>query len=474
MINTFFSKKIKEIFKYTPTQQQNEVIDALSDFLSDRRNDTAFLLRGYAGTGKTSLIGALVQSMLKLKQKVVLLAPTGRAAKVFSSYAEYPAYTIHKRIYRQKRYGEENSNYSLNDNLHHDTLFIVDEASMIANQGLSGVTFGSGRLLDDLIQYVYSGTRCKLIIMGDTAQLPPVGEQMSPALIGDRLAGYGLAITEYEMTEVVRQEEDSGILYNATSLRSEIAEGVLNKFPMIQVKGFSDVIATPGMELIEEINMAYGRDGIDETIIVCRSNKTANLYNKGIRASVLYREDELNTGDLLMVNRNNYYWSKDYKEMDFIANGEVVQVERIQSVYELYGFRFADVTIVFPDHDHFEMEVKLLLDSLHTDTAALPRSELEKLFRAVLEDYADIPLRKDRMNKMKADAHFNALQIKYAYAITAHKAQGGQWKNVFLDQGYMTEEYVNLDYFRWLYTAITRATDKLYLVNFPKTQLITK
>ena len=472
MLYSFFAKKIKESFEYTPTEQQNELITLLSKFLTSTKTSEIFLLKGYAGTGKTSLIGALVKALLQLKQKVVLMAPTGRAAKVFSAYADCSAYTIHKKIYREKKFGADVRSFELNQNLHSNTIFIVDEASMIANQGLSGSSFGSGCLLDDLVHYVYSGTGCKLLLMGDTAQLPPVGEELSPALQYDQLKGYGLDVHQYELTEVVRQDEGSGILHNATQLREKLKVDDIFELPKIKLSGFVDIKAVLGTELIDAISTAYGRDGMDETIVVCRSNKRANLYNKGIRSTILYREDELNTGDLLMINKNNYFWSKEYKEMDFIANGEIVQVERLKSSYELYGFRFADATISFPDHDYYEMDVKLLLNTLHSDTAILSRQEQEHLFRSVLEDYADVPLKKDRIKKIKEDEHFNALQVKYAYAITGHKAQGGQWKNVFLDQGYMSADYLSADYFRWLYTAITRASKHLYLVNYPKSQLV--
>ncbi len=436
-----------------------------------RANDAVFILRGYAGTGKTSLVGALVKTMDQLQQKSVLLAPTGRAAKVFSAYAGHAAFTIHKKIYRQKSFSNEVSNFSVNDNLSTHTLFIVDEASMISNEGLSGSMFGTGRLLDDLIQFVYSGTGCRLLLMGDTAQLPPVGEEQSPALFADALKGYGLSVIEVDLTQVVRQVQDSGILWNATQLRQLIAADQCAALPKIRISGFADVKVVPGDELIDTLNGCYERDGMDETIVVCRSNKRANIYNKGIRAQILYREDELNTGDLLMVAKNNYYWTAQYKEMEFIANGEIAVVRRVRRTRELYGFRFADVLLSFPDQNDFELEANLLLDTLHSDAPALPREENDRLFHAVLEDYADISLKRERMKKMKEDPHYNALQVKYAYAVTCHKAQGGQWQNVFLDQGYMSEEYLTPDYFRWLYTAFTRATKTIYLVNYPKEQV---
>ena len=470
MINNYLERQIKENFPYQPTPEQENAIKLLSQFLCSPKADVTFLLRGYAGTGKTSLVGALVRTLDFLKQKVVLLAPTGRAAKVFSAYAGHPAFTIHKKIYRERAYSGEGGNFTLNDNLTTHTLYIVDEASMISNEGLSGAMFGTGRLLDDLVQFVYSGQGCRLLLMGDTAQLPPVGEELSPALYADALRGYGLEVVETDLTQVVRQEQQSGILWNATALRRLIAEEEWGVLPKIRISGFPDVKLLPGNELIDALSACYDRDGTDETIVVCRSNKRANIYNNGIRAQILWREEELESGDLLMVAKNNYYWTEKEKNLDFIANGETAVVRRVRRTAEMYGFRFADVLLSFPNWQDAELEVRLLLDTLHSDAPALSREESERLFLTVLEDYADIPLKRDRMKKMKADPYYNALQVKYAYAVTCHKAQGGQWKNVFLDQGYMSEEYLTPDYFRWLYTAFTRATDTLYLVNYPAEQ----
>ena len=471
MVNTYLGQQIKTNFPYKPTFEQENVVKILADFLFCCKMDVLFLLKGYAGTGKTSLIGALVKTLDQLEQKCVLLAPTGRAAKVFSHYAGHPAYTIHKKIYRQKTFSNEMDNFSINDNLHQHTLFIVDEASMIANDGLSGSMFGTGRLLDDLIQYVYSGQGCRLMLIGDLAQLPPVGEEESPALSADVLKGYGLEVHEAMLTEVVRQLSDSGILWNATELRRYISEEDFFTLPMVKVDGFPDVKVILGNELIEAIGDSYDRVGMDETIVVCRSNKRANIYNKGIRNTILYREDELETGDLLMVAKNNYFWTEGCKELDFIANGEIAEVRRVRREREMYGFRFADVVLRFPDYDELELEATVLLDTLHTESPALPKEMNDKLFYAVLEDYSDITIKRERMKKMKSDPYYNALQVKYAYAVTCHKAQGGQWKRVFLDQGYMTEDMLSPDYFRWLYTAFTRATETLYLVNWPKEQM---
>ncbi|WP_321438414.1 AAA family ATPase [uncultured Bacteroides sp.] len=471
MINSYLIEQIKENFPHQPTNEQSVAMDALVDFLLSPVNDTVFILRGYAGTGKTSLVAAVVKTMMKLGQKAILLAPTGRAAKVFSVYSGHPAFTIHKKIYRQQSFSNELSNFSVNDNLHQHTLFIVDEASMISNEGLSGSAFGTGRLLDDLVQYVYSGQGCRLLLMGDTAQLPPVGEEESPALTADVLKGYGLSVREMDLTQVVRQLNDSGILWNATALRHLIADGDADMLPKIRVKGFPDIRLLAGDELIEEISNCYGKVGMDETIVACRSNKRANIYNKGIRNTILYREEELSSGDLLMVAKNNYFWTEKSPEIEFIANGDMAVVRRVRRTREIYGFRFADVQLTFPDYQDFELEATVLLDTLHTDAPALPRADNDRLFYTVLEDYADISTKRERMKKMKADPHYNALQIKYGYAVTCHKAQGGQWKKVFLDQGYISPEMLTPDYFRWLYTAFTRATETLYLVNYPKDQV---
>lgn len=467
MINSYLKQQILHNFPYKPTEEQLFAIHILADFLLSHESDSLLLLRGYAGTGKTSLVSALVKTMAELKQKSILLAPTGRAAKVFSHYAVQKAYTIHKKIYRQKAFSNELSNFLPTNNLHKDTLFIVDEASMIANDGVDSYIFGTGRLLDDLIQYVYSGENCRLIIMGDTAQLPPVMQTESPALNPNQLKGYNLNLQEITLTQVVRQSDNSGILFNATLLREALRNNHVEKFPKLHLQGFPDCKKVNGDELIEEISSAYSKDGIDETMVICRSNKRATIYNNGIRNRILYREEELSTGDRLLVAKNNYYWTGDNKEIDFIANGEIVQILRVRKTYELYGFRFADVLAYFQDYD-LEMDVKIMLDTLQSDTPALPKELNDKLFYTILEDYEDIPTKAGKIKKMKADPHYNVLQVKFAYAITCHKAQGGQWRNVFLDIGYITEEMLGEDFYRWLYTAFTRATHRLYLVNLPE------
>ena len=471
MLDKYLEKQIRANFPHTPTPDQDLAMSRLAAFLTSPRAEGAFILRGYAGTGKTSLVGALVHTLDALQQKCVLLAPTGRAAKVFAAYASHPAYTIHKRIYRQRAFTGEGGNFALNDNLATHTLFIVDEASMIANEGLSGTMFGTGRLLDDLIHFVYSGQGCRLLLTGDVAQLPPVGEEQSPALQADNLRGYGLEVSVADLTQVVRQEQASGILWNATRLRRALEAGEVFTLPRLRVEGFDDIRLVPGNELIDALEECYARDGMDETIVICRSNKRANIYNEGIRQRILWREEELEAGDILMVAKNNYYWTEKDKRTDFIANGEMAIVRRVRRTRQLYGFRFADVTLRFPDNDDREQEVCLLLDTLRGDAPALTREESDRLFHAVLEDYADVPTKSERIKRLKSDPYYNALQAKYAYAVTCHKAQGGQWRNVFLDQAYMPDEYLTPDFFRWLYTAFTRATGTLYLVNYPGSEV---
>lgn len=470
-LTSYISQQIRLNFPHQPTEEQSEAIEKLSAYLVSKDGEALFVLRGYAGTGKTLLVSALVKAMQKFQRRTVLLAPTGRAAKVFSSYSKHPAFTIHKYIYRQKTFSAEIENFSLNVNLTKDTIFIVDEASMISNSGLSGHIFGSGRLLDDLMQFVYSGNGCKLMLVGDTAQLPPVGEDESPALSTTELQGYGMHLIEQNLSQVVRQEQESGILRNASAIRKAIQQERYDILPKIKFSGYTDIIRLSGEDLISTLSSCYDHDGLDETVVICRSNKRANIYNNGIRAQILYREEELESGDVLMIAKNNYFWTEQCKEMDFIANGENAIVRRVRHSRELYGFHFVDVTLTFPDYQDLEIESTLLLDTLHTEAPALSAEENDRLFTTILEDYADIPLKRDRMKKMKADPYYNALQVKYAYAITCHKAQGGQWKNVFLDQAYISPDYITPDYFRWLYTAFTRATGTLYLVNYPENNI---
>ncbi len=490
MINNFLSTKIRENFGFAPTDEQSEAISLMGEFLMSRHGMELFLLRGYAGTGKTTLVGALVKTLTQLRQPVVLMAPTGRAAKVCSNYSGCPAYTIHKRIYRQKSITDDSS-FSLNVNLSKHTLFIVDEASMIANDGLSSSVFGTGRLLDDLIQYVYSGEGCRLMLMGDTAQLPPVGEEESPALSTSLLASYGLRVFETTLTQVMRQLSESGILYNATKIRQHLHTlqstsfgGVLTQSPLalpvrVGASGlsvsFPDVCRITGNELIDSLESSYSRWGADDCMIICRSNKRANIYNQGIRNRILYREEELTSGDRLMIVKNNYHWieriareERQPQPLSFIANGDIAVVRRVRRTRELYGFRSAEELPRIPVYADYELEATVLSDSLHSESPALTREESNRLFEAVMDDYAHISQKKERYQQLRLDPHFNALQVKYAYAVTCHKAQGGQWSCIYLDQGYLPPDLTAIDYYRWLYTAFTRATEQIYLVNWPE------
>ena len=472
MITDELKYRIVSAFGHVPTAEQQEATETFARFMTDRHEEAVMVLRGCAGTGKTTLAGAIVRALLTLQQKIVLLAPTGRAAKVFSLYAGHAAYTIHRRIYRQKSL---EGGFELGFNNAADTLFIVDEASMIAN--------GETPLLDDLIRFVYNGRNCRMLLIGDRAQLPPVGEEESPALMATVLHQYGLHVYQCDLNEVLRQSRESGILWNATRVRGQMDEGRgmtdegrgMMALPMIRFDGFPDIKAVPGDELIEALASSYSQVGIDETMVVTRSNKRANIYNQGIRNMVLGREDELCSGDQIMIVKNNYYWveklgDQEDRPMDFIANGDRAVVRRVRNVHELYGFRFAEVTMTFPDYDDYELTATTLLDTLTSEAPALTREQQEQLFQKVQEDYADIHGKQERLKKLKEDKYFNALQVKFAYAATCHKAQGGQWAHVYVDQGYMTDDMLTTDYIHWLYTAFTRATERLFLVNWPKTQ----
>lgn len=472
MIRDYYIKNIYKQMCFTPTMEQETAIRLFADYMTCRDDDhPVFILNGAAGTGKTTLAAAIVKAMVEMKQKIVLMAPTGRAAKVFSLYAGQPAYTIHRRIYRQRSGAIGMEGFSLNDNLHTDTLFIIDEASMIANQGYGDGGFGSGYLLDDLMRYVEAGRNCRVMLIGDRAQLPPVGEDESPALMPQVMGAYGHRVIYATLNEVVRQEADSGILWNATKVRQMANEEYLTELPKVCFHGFDDIMMTPGSELIEQLAGSYSRAGIDDTIVITRSNRLAIRYNNGIRNMVLGHEDELCSGDMLMIVKNNYFWTEKEKlSLPFIANGDRAKVERVRNVRELYGFRFADVTISLPDYDDIELTATVNLNTLTSEAAALTREENDLLFNNVMEDYQHIPLKADRFKAIRQDIYFNALQVKYAYAVTCHKAQGGQWSHVYVDQGWMTDDMLTPEYIHWLYTAFTRATEKLYLVNWPEKQ----
>lgn len=478
--------QILQQFGFPPTPEQAQALDVFVQFMTDSNPHAVMILRGSAGTGKTSLAGAIVRTLCAVRQKVMLLAPTGRAAKVFSLNSGMPAYTIHRRIYREKAFAGVDGQFNLNDNLYTDTLFMVDEASMIANLGLGGTTFGSGCLLDDLVHFVYQGRNDRLLLIGDKAQLPPVGEEESPALSAAMLQGYGLSVYECDLNEVVRQSQQSGILFNATRIRQMITHDDITQLPKIRFSGFSDIREMPGAELIEALGDSYHQVGLDDTIVVTRSNKRANIFNQGIRNMVLDREEELESGDMLMIVKNNYYWMeeerKKIKESEerkvqsnelpaFLANGDRAKVMKVSRRIELYGFHFATLLLKFPDYDNYELEATVLLDTLTSEAPALTHDQQEQLFHKIEEDYQDIPLKADRMKAIRQDPYFNALQVKFAYAVTCHKAQGGQWSHVYVDQGYMTDDMLTPDYIHWLYTAFTRATEMLYLVNWPNTQI---
>ena len=498
--------KILQQFGFPPTQEQANALDVFARFLTDRNPQVVMILRGSAGTGKTSLSGAIVRTLQAIRQKVMLLAPTGRAAKVFSLNSGTPAYTIHRRIYREKSFSGVDGQFNLNDNLFTDTLFMVDEASMVANMGLGGMNFGSGCLLDDLVHFVYQGRNDRLMLIGDKAQLPPVGEEESPALNAAMLQGYGLTVYECDLNEVLRQSEQSGILYNATMIRQMITHDDITQLPKIRFAGFSDIRQMPGAELIEALADSYHHVGLDDTIVVTRSNKRANIFNQGIRNMVLDREEELSQGDILMIVKNNYYWMEEERKKlseerrvkseefnclanhkvqsskfkspsndipAFLANGDRAKVLKVRRRIDLYGFRFATLLLQFPDYGNYELEATVLLDTLTSEAPALTHEQQEQLFHRIEEDYQDVPLKADRMKAIRQDQFYNALQVKFAYAVTCHKAQGGQWAHVYVDQGYMTDDMLTPDYIHWLYTAFTRATEMLYLVNWPETQIET-
>lgn len=475
-IFTDFVVKIAEKLPFEPNKSQLVTLQSLSSFLFEASSgflsrDRVFVLCGYAGTGKTSIIGALVKVMDELHMRTFLMAPTGRAAKVFSYMAGKPAFTIHKSIYRQQKFNVEMGGFQLIDNRQKQTLFICDEASMISTLSDSSA-FGTGNLLDDLIEYVFSGDDCKLLLIGDDAQLPPVGQVSSPALRADLLRGYGLDLFESQLTEVARQQLDSGILYNATMLRLHLSLGEVDLLPRIEYRRFDDVRCVTGYDMLECLESSYRRCGLDDTIIITRSNLRANQFNQGVRNQILGREEELSGGERLLVVRNNYYWSKEFDQLPFIANGDVIEVERVHSTYELYGFRFAEAQVFMPDYD-LSMDVVLMLDTLSVDAPSLPISRMQELYVAISQDYPELRSQKELAKAIKENRFFNALQVKYAYCVTCHKSQGGQWSDVYLDVGYINPEHLGIDFYRWMYTAFTRARRTLYLVN-PSGEMLEK
>jgi exodeoxyribonuclease V len=450
---------------YIPTDDQQDCLKLLSDYISGNSNDVIFLLTGYAGTGKTSIIASLVHTLDALRLKSFIMAPTGRAAKVLRSYSGKDAYTIHKKIYRQKSANDGVGKFVLDRNLHKDTFFIIDEASMISGDSSDTSVFGSGNLLDDLVEYVYTGTDCKLVIAGDVAQLPPVGSILSPALDEEVLRSTGFGITSCELRQVIRQSQGSGVLMNATAIREQITYGDLS-VPAIDVTNFRDIERLTGTDLIEKLTEAYDKCGTDGAIVVVNSNNLANKYNQGIRNRIFAREEEISTGDVIMVVKNNYFWLKDEEKNNFIANGDIAEVRRIRRYEEIYGLHFAEMTLFFRDYD-LELDARVILDTLHLDTPSLSPEKSKELYFSIIADHPEAKTKHKQFEVARNDPYYNALQIKFAYAVTCHKSQGGQWERVFIDQGMFNRQEPTIDYLRWFYTALTRSTDKVYLVNFP-------
>lgn len=467
MTGTEFYSVLKSVFPFSPTPQQNIALQLLSDFIIQSSKQHLFVLKGFAGTGKTTTIATLVKSIWKAKKSAVLLAPTGRAAKVISNYANKEAFTIHKKIYMLRSDNNGKTSFVLAPNKHKNTIFVVDEASMISDVSTTSNLFGSGALLDDLIQFVYSGHECKLLLIGDTAQLPPVNLELSPALNPSKLElNYNINVQQIELNDVMRQAQDSGILHNATLVREQLSNTIFDTFKF-EIQGFSDIIRlVDGHDVLEALNDAYTNIGTEDTAFIVRSNKRANLYNQSIRSRILFNEHELTAGDFLMVVRNNYFWLKPSSEAGFIANGDIAEVLEIFSIKELYGFRFAEVRIRLVDYPKMKpFETILILDTLTTETPSLSYEDSNKLYQEVVKDYDNETSNYKRFLAIKQNKYLNALQVKFSYAITCHKSQGGQWHTVFVEQPYLPNG-VDLEYMRWLYTALTRAKEKLYLIGF--------
>ncbi len=466
MLKNFLYQRITEHFSYSPTHDQDKLLHLLCQFTETKDRNSLLIIKGYAGTGKTSVISAYVNALKSLRQQFVLMAPTGRAAKVLSHYAGHPAFTIHKHIYRQDTNKTDDARFKLGFNSHRDQIFIVDEASMISNDYSPGSMFGSGRLLDDLLQFVYNQDNCRLIMIGDTAQLPPVSTIGSPALEISEFESRGFSVLHTELTQVIRQAESSGILMNATGLRNQLQNDP-KSLPKFTTADFDDIHRISGTELVDLIESEYQNAGMEEVKVICRSNKNANVYNQGIRNQILGREEELSPGDILMVVKNNYFWLPENSPINFIANGDMIEIVRLKGIHEMYGFRFQDALVKFVDYPELEVELRLMLDILMLDGPSLPSDRGKQFYGDISQDYAHLGNKKKQFDAMRKDPFLNALQVKYAYALTCHKAQGGQWKVIFIDQGYITEEMMGASYYRWIYTAMTRATKTCYIVNFP-------
>ena len=467
MTSSEFYSLIRQQFPFEPTIKQNIVLQQLSEFIFSKAPNLLYVLKGYAGTGKTTIVGAIVSNLWKAKKSAVLMAPTGRAAKVIANYSGKEAFTIHKKIYFPKKEKNGGVKFVLQPNKHKNTIFIVDEASMISDTPGESKLFENGSLLDDLMQYVYSGHQCKLLLIGDTAQLPPVKLDLSPALDERTLAlNYNKEVTKMELDEVVRQEQGSGILANATVLRETLLNAYFDSFKF-DLSDYTDIIRlVDGYEIMDAINDAYSELGKEETAIIVRSNKRANLYNQQIRNRILFNEHELTAGDYLMVVKNNYFWVKPTSDAGFIANGDIIEVLEIFSIQELYGFRFAEVKIRMVDYPKMiPFETVLLLDTIAAETPSLPYEDSNRLYQEVMKDFESETSKYKKFLKVKSNKHFNALQVKFSYAITCHKSQGGQWDTVFVEQPYLPNG-IDKEYLRWLYTAVTRAKVKLYLIGF--------
>ena len=467
MFSTHIATQIYAKICFETTVGQKKIVEMLSEYLADEDFSKIFVLNGYAGTGKTTLIAALVGALKEAGVKPVLLAPTGRAAKVLARYSGEKALTIHKRIYRQRTNADYVSKFSLDRNPECGAVFIVDEASMLADTPSDGALFGSGSLLEDLVQYVRSGRRCRLVLVGDSAQLPPVGADFSPALDEATVGRFG-DVVYGTMDEVVRQEAESGILFNATLVRCMLENGIY-EIPRFEM-GYPDFEAVEGGDFLEKLQECYDRYGRDETIVITRSNKRANRYNEGIRRNVLGAEEEIESGDMLMVVKNNYHYTERIEDcpMNFMANGDIARLVRLRRFEDFYGFRFANAVLSFADYDDLEIECKILLDTIASESPSLTREESTRLFYEIEKDYADLKSKLKRFKEIRENPHYNAVQVKFSYAVTCHKAQGGQWRAVFVDRCLFGDERMTRDMMRWLYTALTRATDRLYLVNFDK------
>jgi ATP-dependent exoDNAse (exonuclease V) alpha subunit len=467
MNSSLFYSHLQRKFPFQPTYNQDIFFQKIAIFLTDTQNETIFVLKGYAGTGKTTVISTIVNSLLEINKKYVLLAPTGRAAKVIANYSDKPAFTIHKKIYFPKKNSGGGVSFTLQQNKHKNTIFIVDEASMISDTNSDSKLYENGSLLDDLISYVYSGTNCKMILLGDTAQLPPVNLDISPALDIHTLSiNYNKEVEYIELDEVMRQEENSGILHNATELRELLKDTFITEFKF-DVRKFKDIVRlVDGYDIQDAINSAYSNFSIEDTAFIVRSNKRANQYNEQIRTKILDKESELSTGDFLMVVKNNYFWLKDSDEAGFIANGDIIEILEMFGIKELYGFKFAKVKIRMIDYpDQKPFETVLLMDTIKSESPSLTFEESNRLYQEVMMDYESETTKYKKFQKVKENEYFNALQVKFSYAITCHKSQGGQWNTVFIEQPYLPNG-IDRDYIRWLYTAMTRAKNKLYLIGF--------